>query len=69
MRGAVELQRRAYRQSAWQAQWIGVLAQADPRKQPSIDKMLGNKPKPMTGEQIDAAMRAWAAAVNVKFAA
>ena len=61
LKGAVRRERREYERAAVTAKWIGVMAQIDPNKQPSTDKMLGTK-KPtraMAGKEIGAAMRAW----------
>lgn len=62
LKGAVRNERREYERAAVSAKWIGVMAQIDPNKQPSTDKMLGTK-KPtraMAGKEISSAMRAWA---------
>jgi hypothetical protein len=62
LKGAVKRERREYERAAVTAKWIGVMAQIDPAKQPTTEKMLGTKKstRKMGGKEIGAAMRAWA---------
>ena len=62
MKGAARRERREYERAAMAARWTGALAQSDPRKQPSVDKMMGKKPerRVMSGKEIGGALRAWA---------
>jgi hypothetical protein len=59
-------EQRDYEKLAISAKWVGSLAQVDPRKQPTVDKMLGKKQakRSMAGREIDHAMRAWARATG-----
>jgi hypothetical protein len=53
---------------AWLASRTGWLAQVDPRKQPSIDKLTGEQGRApaMTSTQIVGVMQAWAAVTRTR---
>ncbi len=66
MMGAARREKREWERFANAAKWTGAFAQVDPRKQPSVKKMLGEKPvqRRMSGKEIGSALRAWARRVG-----
>jgi hypothetical protein len=64
MSGTFERDRRELRKLAWLASRTGLLAQVDPRKQPSIDELVGEKSKHQrqTAAERLAVLRAYQAA-------